>query len=86
MDVIEERLLQEVDKANRYKNVWDEYLQPFFEQKEKDLFAAFKTISCHEPDTLMLCRMQCDALLSLRNEFETHINNGLIASQELKGK
>lgn len=83
MNDIDIALLKASDKGRRYAKVWDEYVGPFFKQKEEDLFESFKAISCHEAESLMLCKMQCIALDALKTEFEIHMDNGKIADKEL---
>ena len=76
----------EVEKATgeKYKRIYENYILPFVEAKEKEMFEAFKQTSAADKDKLLLIRLQVNALESLKDEFQHYISTGLMANQILK--
>lgn len=76
------QLESEVEVAGKYKAAW-ETVSIFAEEKEAQLFEAFKSCPSDNPSGLVNIRMQFNAVESLRQEFLTYIETGKLASQSL---
>jgi hypothetical protein len=76
----------EVEKARgeEYGRIYKTYIEPFVQQKEEQLFGAFKEVSAADQDKLLLIRLQVNALESLKDEFQHYVRTGDLASVGLK--
>ena len=73
----------EIAKGDRYKHLYDEILEDFFEKKQAILFNAFTSVPVTKTEELVAIRMQSTALESLRSEFLTVIESGRLAKLQL---
>mgnify|MGYP003631644804 CR=1 FL=1 len=73
----------EAAKGDRYKHIYTDILEPFFNEKQQVLFDAFKTVNATDTDSLVAIKMQSTALESLQSEFETAIETGRMATHQL---
>lgn len=73
----------ESDKGVRARVAWETYIEPFFNKKTSELFEAFKIMPTTKPDDLMLVKMQLNALESMKDELQEHINTGILATKAL---
>lgn len=82
----QERTVLEIesDRGRRAKSAWDTFILPFFNAKTNELFDVFKSLPTSNPESLMAVKMQVNALESLRDELQGHINTGKLATQSLK--
>ena len=70
-------------KGDKYQRLYDDVLESFFEEKDKVLFDAFRSVPVTSTDDLVAIRMQSTALESLRSEFLTVIESGRLARMQL---
>jgi hypothetical protein len=80
------KLKLQMDSAHgeEYQRAWDSLIEPFFENKKKDLYEAFTDMGSTDADALMLIKMQANALESLKDEFQHHINTGKLARKAIE--
>lgn len=62
---------------------WEEHFKPFFEDKEKDLFEAFRSVSATNVDDVMLIKLQSNVLIMIQDHFESKLNTAKMARQTL---
>ncbi|RLA60758.1 MAG: hypothetical protein DRQ89_12330 [Epsilonproteobacteria bacterium] len=85
MDDNERAVLEiESEKGERAKAAWDTFIEPFFVAKTEQLFGTFIALPTTKPEDLMLVKMQANALESLKDELQGHINTGKLASKAIK--
>lgn len=77
-------LHKEVEKAFNSKQAWDNHVEPFFIRKENELFQAFKDVSITNEKDVLLIKMQANVLAMLKDEFDSAINTGKLASKQLE--
>ena len=77
-------LEKEVAKAFAAKQAWDNHVEPFFIKKELELFQAFKDIAITSEKDVLLIKMQANVLAMLKDEFDSAINTGKLASKQLE--
>lgn len=82
-DGLENKLLQDSAKGERYQRAWDDLIEPFFLEKDHELYQAFKELPTTESDSLVLLKLQVNALEALRDEFKHYINTGRLAQKQL---
>ena len=73
-----------IAKAERAKQLNEEFIKPFIESKHRILFNAFVEVDANDTDRLQLIRLQSTALSSLEAELQTYIDSGKIAKHELE--
>ena len=78
-----EKLEKESMIGERYRQTWNEFVDPFFVRKKKELYEAFIGTSSEDVDRLVSIRMHVSALDGLEAEFAHFINTGRMASQQL---
>ena len=83
-DTINERLEIESSVGDQYKNTWDGFVEPYFIEKSKQLFEAFKSCSSSNVDALVAIRMQMNALDGLKEHFISYVNSGELAKIQLE--
>ena len=62
---------------------WHQYVEPFFLEKELELFEAFKEISLTKEKDILTIKMQANVLAMLKDHFESKINTGNMARKQL---
>lgn len=77
-------LRERVARAERRKEVYEAHIRPYVEEKEQQLFQAFCCVSANDLNQLQLIKLQQSVLLGLKNSFIYDIEDGIIASEELK--
>jgi hypothetical protein len=76
-------LEQEKAKGEAHQRAYDNYVKPFFEAKEAELFEAFKYTPSTDTDALVMIRLQLNALEGLKTHFEHYIQTGRMAEATL---
>lgn len=74
----------EAARGEKYGRAWEELVEPFFEAKQLQLYEAFKELPTSNNEGLVILKMQSNALESLKDEFQHHINTGKLAKQTLE--
>ena len=74
----------EVATGQKYKQAWEETVEPFVKSKQAELFAAFLETNTSDSKTLLTLKLQCNALESLGDEFKSFINTGELARKQLE--
>ena len=67
-----------------HQRAWESSVQPFVKAKQEELFNAFINHQTTDKDGLMLIKLQLNALASMADEFQSLINTGKLARQQLK--
>ena len=80
-----ERQKLEVERAigDQHQRAWENTIQPFFDNKMKELFDAFLTCDSGNKSMLFDLKLQLNALQSLEVHFKSFIETGKMASQTL---
>lgn len=73
-----------VAEAEHKKEVYEAHIRPYVEGKEQQLFQAFCCVSANDLNQLQLIKMQHSVLVGLKNSFIYGIEDGIIASEELR--
>ena len=84
-----EALESEAAQCEAAGRAWHQYVEPFFIDKEAELFQAFKDINTTEKDDILLIKMQANVLAMLKDHFDSKINTGRMARHqisEIEGK
>lgn len=71
-------------KGDEYKRVYDAYIKPFVDEKQKVLFEAFQNTSIANVDQLKDIKAQSTALNALSEHFKRFIETGEIAKYQLE--
>jgi hypothetical protein len=79
-----QRLETERAIGEMHQRAWEHSVQPFVEKKKAELFEAFVDHPSTDKDGLMLIKLQLNALASMGDEFESFINTGKLARQQLE--
>ena len=83
----EELLLQqEIAKADAAKRAWDQYVAPVFNDKEAELFEAFKDSSIVNEKDILTIKLQANVLAMVKDHFDSMINTGSLARKQLEDK
>jgi hypothetical protein len=82
-DEQKEFLEVEAARGESYTRVYEETLKTFFDEKERTLFAAFKTVDANNLTELQKVKLQATAFDSLKAEFQSVIESGQMARQQL---
>ena len=82
-EVEQQQLLNEVNNANNYQVAWDTCVGKFFDTKSEQLYDAFCNCSSQDPKALVDIRMQLNALLALKSDFEHFMSSGHMAKIQL---
>ena len=83
------KLEAEAAKCEAAGRAWHQYIEPFFEQKEAELFEAFRDASTVDDKQILAIKMQANVLAMLKDHFESKINTGKMARHqisEIEGK
>tara|TARA_R110000744_G_C19370310_1_gene562417 strand:+ start:4601 stop:4873 length:273 start_codon:yes stop_codon:yes gene_type:complete len=78
------RLESEQSIGEMHGRAWEHSVKPFVEAKQAELYAAFVNHPSTDKDGLMLIKLQVNALTSMGDEFQTYINTGKLARQQLE--
>ena len=73
----------EAARGDRYKSVYEQYVEPFFELKQKELFDHFCDCLVEDKDRAANILHMSKALESLKNHFIHYIETGEMAKQTL---
>lgn len=85
MNEVENHKLQvEAQKGEAAQRAWEYHVEPFFIEKEKELFNVFREIGTTKQEDLMTLKLQVNVLAMLKDYFQTKINTGLLASKQLQ--
>ena len=76
-------LEQEAARGARYKGAWHDLVEPFFDNRSEALFEMFKATPSTDTVGLVNIRMQHNVLEGLKQEFESYITTGRMATQTL---
>ena len=71
-------------KGEMYQRAYDSTVQPFISAKEAELFDAFLNHPTSDTDGLVLIKLQLNVLTSMRDEFQSKINSGKLARQQIE--
>lgn len=71
-------------KGDEYKAVYETYIKPFVDEKQKVLFEAFQNTSIANVDQLKDIKAQSTALNALAEHFKRFIETGEIAKYQLE--
>lgn len=71
-------------KGEMYQRAFDSTVQPFISAKETELFDAFLNHPTSDTDGLVLIKLQLNVLTSMRDEFQSKINSGKLARQQIE--
>lgn len=82
-DSEKEILDDESAKGRRAEAAYNGFFKPFFDEKEKVLIEAFRTVSVTDSKALLNIKLQFKAIDSLHDEMMTFINTGKMASKTL---
>jgi len=63
---------------------WVQYVEPFFTEKEEELFEAFKDSSTVDEKQILTIKMQANVLAMLKDHFSSKINTGKMARQQIR--
>ena len=63
---------------------WVQHVEPFFLNKEAELFEAFKDASTTNKDDILTIKMQANVLAMLKDHFDSLINTGKLARKQLE--
>lgn len=80
------KLELEQAQGEMHQRAWEHSVKPFVEAKQAELYDAFKEHNTTDTDGLMLIKMQTNALSSMADEFQSFINTGKLARQQLEEK
>lgn len=72
----------EIEVGGQYRLSW-QLVSKFVEQKEQQLFDAFKSTPSSNTSGLVDIRMQHNALVGLKQEFMTHIETANLAAKSI---
>lgn len=78
------KLQVEAQKGEAAKMAWDHHVLPFFTEKESELFDAFKDASTVNREDIVLIKMQANVLSMIKDYFESKINTGILANNQLQ--
>ena len=73
----------ERDKGQRAKHAFNNFIQPFVEEKRLVLFEAFQEVSVSNKDDLLEIKRQLMAINALETEIQTIIETGIMAEKAL---
>lgn len=76
-------LEQQVIEGEHHRQVWNNTISPIFAEKELELFEAFRAIESSNDTGLKMIKMQLNALEMIRDHFQSKINTGMLASNQL---
>lgn len=78
----------EIEQAigEQYGRAYDSMVRPFIEQKQAELFEAFKELPTTQADGLLTIKLQSNALQALDDEFRHYITTGHLAHKSLTDK
>lgn len=78
-----EKLNKEQDRGRKANAAYKSFIKPYFDEKEKVLFEAFKNISISSEDELMAVKRMLYAVNNLHDEILSIINTGKMADETL---
>lgn len=78
------KIEQEAAKCEAAGRAWEFHVKPFFENKEIELFDAFKDASTVDDKAILLIKMQANVLAMIKDHFESMINTGKMARRQLQ--
>lgn len=78
------RLESEREIGEMHQRAWKHSVEPFVKAKKAELYEAFINHPSTDKDGLMLIKLQINALISMGDEFQTFINTGKLARQQIE--
>ena len=78
------RLESEQSIGEMHQRAWIHSVEPFIKAKQAELYAAFTAHPTTDKDGLMLIKLQVNALMSMGDDFQSYINTGKLARQQLE--
>lgn len=79
----EEQLLKEVSDGANHGRVFEEYVEPFFELKNSQIFEAWKSTESKDEKQLMLLKLQANVLEGMKEHFIYFMETGQLAAVTL---
>lgn len=76
------RIEDELQAAQAVHKIKVQFLDDFFDRKDKELYAAFNRVSLGDAKTLMEIHNQVKSLNALRMEVQSAVNTGKLAAKE----
>ena len=73
-------------KGESYQRAWESIIQPFFDNKQQELYAAFLATGSSSVDDLVTIKMQSNVMSMLEDEVQHYINTGKLAKKALEGE
>lgn len=78
------KLQAEQSKGEEYGRIFDSYIKPFIEEKQRVLFDAFQQVSVADVDALKDIKLQLTAINSLEAHFNEFVTTGKLAMKQLE--
>ena len=82
---LDQKLEAEVFNGIRHQEIWDEFIAPFFTNKEQELYQLFKQAPSDDVKTLTRIKQQLNVLSGMEAHFMHYIDTGKMAKQQLNG-
>lgn len=76
------RIEDELQAAQAVHKIKVQFLDDFFDRKDKELYAAFRQVSLGDSKTLVEIHHQSKSLNALRMEVQSAVNTGKLAAKE----
>ena len=80
----QQKLQQEIEKANQAKQAYDTYFSHFFERKEQDLLTAFRSTPIGDREALCNIHMLYKSLDAIKTDLIVSIETGILAQHALQ--
>lgn len=84
LDPDKAKLELEQSRGERYAEVYNEYIAPFIEEKQRILFEAFQATPVSNVEGLKDIKLQSTALVALGAHFQQFIDSGKLAKAQLE--
>lgn len=81
---VKAKLEMDQAKGESYQRAWDYIIEPFFDNKQKELFEAFVQIGSTDVDSLVTIKMQSNVMTMMQDEMNHYINTGKLARKTLE--
>lgn len=82
MNDSEIKVEQEIIVGREFQDTWNRMVEPFFNNKQAELYEAFLTTSVDNEKGLVLIKMQSLVLEGLKSNFIHFINTGKLAEKQ----
>ena len=81
---LKDKMIMDQAKGESYLRAWENIIEPFFDAKQAELYAAFVNTGTSDMDSLVTIKMQSNVMSALQDEMQHYINTGKFARKAIE--